>query len=276
MAPAVRLHPLKAGEAKWPEAWRHRADGPLAGVKALGAQLAPGKLMTIPLPAFLVEHPTEGPILIDTGLNAAVTDDKTSDMGRVTAVLAARSFAMKREWAVPEQLRARGVDPADVKLVLMTHLHLDHASGMSQFPGATFVVSRAEWEAANGSNPLLHGYVQSHYRNATTRLLDFDDVGSTSDLLGDGSVRLIYTPGHTLGHMSVLLRTEGREVLVAGDAVYTRHALETGHRPYLMEDPRAFGRSLELIQSHAREHPDTLVIPGHDMEDWQKLDAVYG
>jgi glyoxylase-like metal-dependent hydrolase (beta-lactamase superfamily II) len=273
MAPAVRLHPLKAGEASWAEAWPHRVDGPLGRLRALGVG---SRQVTIPLPAFLVEHPSEGPIVIDTGLDPVVAEDRTANMGRLTATLSARSFRTEPAWAVPEQLRARGVDPADVDLVLMTHLHLDHASGMAQFPDATFAISRAEWDAARGSMPFLHGYVPSHYEGATTRLIDFDDVGATEDVLGDGSVVAMFTPGHTLGHTSVLLRTGAGEVLVAGDAVYTRHTLETGHRPFLMEDSKLYSRSLAAIQSYAGDHPDCLVIPGHDMDAWNDLDEVYG
>jgi glyoxylase-like metal-dependent hydrolase (beta-lactamase superfamily II) len=270
-AATVRAHPLLCGTARWAEAWPHREDGPLAAARALGVG---SPQVTIPLPAFLIEHPTEGPMLIDTGLDASIAHGRTRNMGRLTAETSARSFRLEPEWAAPERLRARGVDPDDVKLIVMTHLHLDHASGMRQFPDATFAISRAEWEAAHGSMPMLHGYVPSHYEGVTTRLLEFGD--EPIDLLGDGSVRLIFTPGHTHGHMSVLLRTAAGEVLVAGDAVYTRHALATGHRPYKMEDPKLFSRSLEAIQSYAGDHPDCLVIPGHDMDAWNDLDEVYG
>ena len=64
---------------------------------------------------------------------------------------------MKPEEAVPDQLRDRGLDPKSVKTVVMTHLHVDHASGVAQFPDATFVVTQREWESATGGPQLRRG-----------------------------------------------------------------------------------------------------------------------
>ncbi|HKP89392.1 MAG TPA: N-acyl homoserine lactonase family protein [Thermoleophilaceae bacterium] len=267
MAATVRLHPLLGGTAAWPEAWAHRADGPLRPLRAIGIG---SKTVPIPLPAFLVEHPTEGPILIDAGLHPSM------EFGPVLGMFAARSFRLAPDGPVPDQLRARGVDPADVKQILITHLHLDHASGIRQFPGATLVVSQSEWRAFNGRNGTLNGYVRSHVPDdAPIRELELDGAYASfersADVLGDGSVVAVYTPGHTAGHTSYVLRTEGGEVLVAGDAVYTRHTLETGHLPTVMANEERFEASLDQI----RRYDGGLVIPGHDMVAWDALEAVY-
>jgi N-acyl homoserine lactone hydrolase len=94
-------------------------------------------------------------------------------------------------------------------------------------------------------------------------------------MFGDGSVRAVYTPGHTLGHMSVVVRTAGGEVLVAGDAIYLRRNLDDTHLPNRTEDDHLYRRSLREMQQYVRETPDALVIPGHDWEAWQALDSVY-
>jgi glyoxylase-like metal-dependent hydrolase (beta-lactamase superfamily II) len=192
---------------------------------------------------------------------------------------------MEASDAVAAQLRARGIEPSEIKTVIMTHLHGDHASGISEFPGATFLVSQQEWdEASTVSRPAMHGYVRRHFDHAFDfRTIDFggDAVdsfatfGRAVDVLGDGSIWLAFTPGHTLGHMSVILRLKGREVLVAADAIYTRHALESGHKPYLMEDEHLYARSVREIQIYAEQTPDALIIPGHDMEAWRELEPVY-
>jgi glyoxylase-like metal-dependent hydrolase (beta-lactamase superfamily II) len=165
----------------------------------------------------------------------------------------------------------------------MTHLHFDHASGMSEFPEATFVMSKQEWEAATGSRPWAHGYVGRQFDHAFDyRLLDFDapDIdsyetfGRSIDLLGDGSIRLVFTPGHTLGHMGVVLRLRDREALVAGDAIYTRRTLTDSVLPTHAEDMHLFRRSLKEIQLYD-DTREALIIPGHDMEFWKTLDAVY-
>jgi N-acyl homoserine lactone hydrolase len=267
----VRLHPLLGGTAKWPEAWPHRADGPLRGLRAIGVG---SKAVEIPLPAFLVEHPGAGPLLIDAGLDPAMK------FGRVLGSTAARSFRIAPDGSVPDQLRARGVEPGAVNLILITHLHLDHASGIGQFPNATLVASESEWRAFTGRNGTLQGYVRSHVPGgAAIHTLDFNgpQAGTHAtfaralDLFGDGSVRAVYTPGHTAGHVSYVLRTDGGEVLVAGDAVYTRHTLATGHLPAVMANEDRFKTSLDQI----RRYEGGLVIPGHDIEAWAGLDEVY-
>jgi N-acyl homoserine lactone hydrolase len=277
----VRLHPLLVATGKGPSAYFHREEGRLARLRAFGVG---SDAVEVPYVAFLVEHPSAGLILIDTGFHPSVAVDPKQNLGRVGA----RVFAprMDASDAVPAQLRSRGIAPSEVRTILMTHLHGDHASGISEFPDSTFLVSQQEWdEATTVSRPAMHGYVRRHFDHAFDfRTIDFgadDAVGSFAtfgrsvDVLGDGSVRLAFTPGHTLGHMSVILRLRGREALVAGDAIYTRHALETGHKPYLMEDAHLYERSLREIQIYAEQTPDALIIPGHDMAAWRELDPVY-
>jgi N-acyl homoserine lactone hydrolase len=278
----VKLHPLLGGRARSPTAALLRESGRLAWRRALGLGVGEDGWTPIPIPAFLVEHPGVGLVLIDTGLHPSVAVKPSENFGRVT-LLAFRDLEMDSGQALPAQLRERGLEASAVKAVVMTHLHVDHASGISEFPGATFVVSRAEWDAAT-SQGQTHGYVTRQFDHALDyRLLEFEGPDASSfagfarsfDLFGDGSVRTVYTPGHTLGHMSVLLRTARGEVLVAGDAMYLRRTLDDTHLPYRTEDDHVFRRSLREIRQYATETPDALIIPGHDWEAWQKLDAVY-
>jgi len=88
-------------------------------------------------------------------------------------------------------------------------------------------------------------------------------------------VRAVFTPGHTLGHMSLVLRTGSGEVLVAGDAIYMRQTLSAEHLPYRMADEHLFRRSLREIRQYATETPDALIVPGHDFDAWHELEAVY-
>jgi N-acyl homoserine lactone hydrolase len=282
---AVRLHPLLSGKAKAPPGWIHREDGRLARLHAIGIGVPKSALLDIPIVAFLVEHPGAGAILIDTGLHPSCAVDPKQNLGRVGS-LAFPGLQMDPKQAVTEQLRVRGIQPADVKLVVMTHLHIDHASAMSEFPKATFVFSKREWEAATEARNWQHGYRTRQFDHGFDyRTLDFEGVAGTDsyatfgrsfDLFGDGSIRAVYTPGHTHGHMSIVLRlVDNREALVAGDAIYTRHALDTGHRPFRIEDEHFYARSLREIELYAENNPDALVIPGHDMAAWRTLEPVY-
>jgi N-acyl homoserine lactone hydrolase len=278
----VALHPLLTGRISSPPGWFLRSEGRLAARRAFGIGVAKRDLMDVPVPAFLVEHPGAGLVLIDTGFHPSVAVNPRQNLGRVV-LFAFKDLQMDPGQAVSAQLRERGLSPGDIRVVILTHLHADHASAIVEFPEATFIVSKREWEAATDAGR-LHGYVKRQFDHGFDyRLLDFDGPDASSfsgfgrsfDLFGDGSVRTVFTPGHTLGHMSVVLRTKGVEVLVAGDAIYLRETLETGHLPYRVEDEHLFRRSLREIAQYRKETPGALIIPGHDWEAWQALEAEY-
>src|SRR3954452_1822471 len=260
----VRVHPLKvADEPAPPQFW----DGGASRVnfpRALATPRSPW--LRLPMPAFLVDPPEAAPILVDTAFDAIVATDRAANLGRAGAAI--HRPRMKPDDAVPGQLRARGVDPADVRLVVMTHLHYDHASGAGQFPGATFVVNRREWAAASKGG-VLEGYHPPHLVDSVEwRTIEFEDAragfGNALDLLGDGSIRLVSTPGHTDGHMSVLLRIAGGELLLAGDAAYARKTIDQRLVPlYLTGSRREYEHSLDHLVRHRAAKPHTSVIHRH-------------
>lgn len=274
----VRVHPLTTGTAMYPADAFYARGGKLALLHSLGFR---SERIEIPIPAFILEHPGAGLVLVDTGFHASVAVDPKKNMGPILGrVFSAR---MKPEDAMPDQLRARGFSPKDVKYVVMTHLHVDHASGVAQFPDATFIVTRREWETASEGG-LRQGYVPRQFDHAFDwRTIDFggDEVssfasfGRTLDLFGDGSARLAYTPGHTLGHMSLVLRTKGGEFLIAADSIYTMRTLRESVMPYGPQDEHEFRRSLREVQRYAEQTPGAVIVPGHDIEAFRALAPVY-
>jgi glyoxylase-like metal-dependent hydrolase (beta-lactamase superfamily II) len=278
---AVRVHPLLTGTVTAPPAEIHGDQGRLAGLKALGLTLSAADRMRLPVPAFLVEHPTAGLVLVDTGFHPSVAVEPVQAFGRLGGVIF-KDIEMTPEQAVSGQLREMDLDAGEIGTVVLTHLHGDHASGIAQFPGATFVVSDAEWKAA-ASGGARQGYLHGQFDHAFDyRLVDFDGpeadsfatFGRALDLFGDGSVRLLSTPGHTAGHMSVVLRLTGRELLLTADAAYTMRTIDETALPHRMEDEHFFRRSLREIQLYRERTPTALVIPGHDLALWETLDPV--
>jgi N-acyl homoserine lactone hydrolase len=279
----VRLHPLLTGEVRVPPGLLERPAGRFATLRGLGVGRSRRDWVWVPAPAFLVEHPGAGPILVDTGLHPSVAIDPAQSFGRLAARLS--GFRVRPDQAVTAQLRARGVDPRDVALVVMTHLHTDHASGVSEFPQATFVLDGREWEVAIRRGGALRGYRTSQFDHGFDwwavgfdgpEVESFAAFGQTLDLLGDGSIRLIATPGHTLGHQSVLLRLADREALLAGDAVYELRAIDGDVEPLFLQDHHLFWRSVREIRRYVERTPGALVIPGHDRDQWSTLEPVYG
>lgn len=280
----VTVRPLSGGEVQFPIAGFERPGGPFESLKVSGLFTSRSSgWWWVPCPAFLITHPSAGSILVDTSLHSSIAAEPRENFGRLPARYARPRIEPGKD--LPAQLRELGADPRSISLVVMTHLHIDHASGISEFPSSTFVVSRVEWETATtGSRPLLRGYRRQHYDYAFDyRLVDFDgpridsyaSFGRSFDLFGDGSIRLAFTPGHTLGHMCVLARLRDRDFVIAGDAVYTVRQLEGGPEPPRPQDPHLWRRSLQELQLFHRAYPQAVIVAGHDPEQWRTLDAKY-
>jgi N-acyl homoserine lactone hydrolase len=280
----VTVEPMVAGHCTWSLSMMESPGGHFLNLK-VGRGLLTGKPpIRIPIPAFLVRHPSAGAILVDTGFHPSIATDGRENLGRVASRLGKPTLEPGED--VPARLRERGIEPAEVPLVVMTHMHLDHTSAISEFPNSTFVVSEPEWEdATTGSQPLLNGYRRSHFDFAFEyRTVDFDrggvdsyaTFGRTFDLLGDGSVRLAFTPGHSAGHMSLICRLKKRDFVIGGDAMYTGRQLEPAAplppRPF---DAHNFRRSLQELRLFHREFPDAVITPGHDQSFYEKLDGRY-
>jgi len=280
----VTVEPIVAGTVTWPRTMMERPGGRFETLKLLRALLSGEPAATVPVPAFLIRHPSAGAILIDTGLHPSIATDGSENFGRMATRFGKPGLDAGED--VPAQLRKRGLDPGEIPVVVMTHMHIDHTSAISEFPNSTFVVSETEWEAAaTGPSPLLNGYRRPHYDYAFDyRTVDFNrsgidsyaTFGRTFDLFGDGSVRLAYTPGHSAGHMSVILHLSERDFVIGGDATYMQAQLDgdapLAPRPF---DAHNYRRSLQELKLFRREFPDAIVTPGHDPEFYAGLNARY-
>jgi glyoxylase-like metal-dependent hydrolase (beta-lactamase superfamily II) len=282
----LTLRPLLCAEMSGPAGWFTRAEGPTAALKALGIGVPADQRIRVPIVAFLLEHPSAGLVLVDTGFHGSIAEGPASErarnLGPVGRVMS-RDVRMRPEQTVVEQLRSLGMDPADVGLLVMTHLHFDHASALCDFPGTKVLVSGEEWAAATARGSVLRGYSKAQLDPRPSYMtVDFAGDGAAYgpferavDVFGDGSLTLVSTPGHSVGHLSVIARLGDREALLAGDAVYTLGTLREGERPWRSEDSRAFETSLAALRAWDLEHPDALVVPGHDMAAWERLEAIY-
>jgi glyoxylase-like metal-dependent hydrolase (beta-lactamase superfamily II) len=274
----VDVEVLVAGEVAMPRAYVFPASGARGWRRVADVLAARGGSLRAPLLAYVVRHPQAGAVLIDTGLHPDAVDGLQRDYGRALGTV----FRTLRPAAsFDEQLRERGVEPAGVELVVMTHLHVDHTSGMRLLPRAEFVCSAPEWAAATGRRAVLGGYAGHHLPDRSRlRLVDLEADGEphgpfarTLDLLGDGSIRLVFTPGHTPGHLSVLLRRRAGPLLVVGDAAYTLRSIELQAPPAFSADETLYRRSLAELAAYARDEPAATLVPTHDPDAWRQLSA---
>ncbi|MFB4274452.1 N-acyl homoserine lactonase family protein [Nonomuraea sp. MTCD27] len=208
-----------------------------------------------PVPGYLIRLHDGTNVLVDTGYRAAPAGgDAPIEVGPEDDVAA--------------RLAELGLTPADIHVVICTHLDPDHAGNHDKFPGAEFVVQRAHLEAARSGRIERLEEARKHWDLPGLRYRQVE--GDVRLLPG---IELIESGGHVPGHQSVLVRLpETGAVLLAGDAIPMGIAADPDERPILPFDldeagTRASTRKLAALA--ARE--DALVIYGHDPMQWAGL-----
>jgi len=241
----VRVHAFTCG-------W---LTGP-AGLFLAGAE---GRLR-VPVPVFLIDHP-KGRVVFDTGLHVALQSDPKRWLGDLATVFRV-DYAPGED--VAARLKGLGVDSARVDLLVLSHLHFDHAGGVAALPNARIVVQRREWEAGRDPDLAKKNYFDPRdFDHGHDRLL----VDGEHDVFGDGRVVCVPTHGHTPGHQSLRLRLDdGRDVLLAADACYLRRSLDELLLPGLPWDADAMLAVLRRFR--ALRDAGVRIVYGHDPDDW--------
>ncbi len=206
--------------------------------------------MRYPVPAYLIETASER-VLIDTGLNPAAIADPAAYYERPDVF----SFStLEQERSVAEQ-----VDVTTLTKVVLTHLHWDHVGGLPLIPASVpIVLQRSEWAAGHDDAAMQRNFFLPRDYAAEGReviLIDGD-----RDLLGDGAIELLHTPGHTPGHMSVRIG----ELVIGADVAHFASGLDDHRFPIFADDHEQQARSAERLR--AMRDAGMTVIPGHDPE----------
>lgn len=217
----------------------------------------------------VLRHPTRGTFLVDTGVETALRDaPKQAALGGAIRGYMKIDATMKFLAPLGEWLKQH---PQTIAGVFLTHLHVDHISGMADVPAGTPVYTGPGENAARGS---LHAFTRKSTGRALAgkpplRELQFkpDPDGRFAgvlDLFGDGSVWALWVPGHTPGSVAFLVRSTRGPVLITGDASHTRwgwdHDVEPGK---FSADIPASAVSMQRLRALVREHPEVSVRLGH-------------
>jgi glyoxylase-like metal-dependent hydrolase (beta-lactamase superfamily II) len=220
-----------------------------AGIWRRGDEL--DRMVRFPVPVYLVEVGDER-ILVDSGLHPEAVSDPGEHYGAPEAMA---MFELELERPLAEQ-----VELESITRVVLTHMHFDHAGGLATLPDSvSIVVQRREWEAGQDRDAIARNhYLPLDYEPVADRVTLVD---GDHDLLGDGSVRLLLTPGHTPGHQSVVV---GDRFVIGGDVVHYASTLDDHRFPMLGDDPEAQAASAERLRE-LRDAGAT-VMPGHDPE----------
>jgi N-acyl homoserine lactone hydrolase len=209
------------------------------------------RTIRFPVPAYLIETESER-ILVDTGLHPDAVGARAQRYGGAEAL---GPVELELPASVADQL-----DPATLTKVVLTHLHYDHAGGLGLFPDSVpVVVQRREWEAAHDAAAVARNFFQRvDYALAEDRIVLVD---GDCDLVADGSIRLLLTPGHTPGHQSVQV---GERLVIGGDVSHFASGLDDHRFPLFGDDFEEQAASAERLRS-LRDRGVT-VLPGHDPE----------
>lgn len=269
----MRAHAIQTGTvAVTPTQQRGRGPGPLRLLNTMR-----DRRWTEPLPiwAWVIEHP-EGLIVVDTGETARVAEPGYFPRWQPYFRLAVRTRVRPEEEIGP-QMQRRNLDPAEVRWLVMTHLHTDHAGGLEHFPNSEILVSRTESSAASGALGRVRGYLPHRWPTwFKPRLLDippepYGPFPESMPLTAAGDVRIVATRGHSPGHMSVALEDEDHAVFFAGDTSYTEELMLERVVDGVSSDVRAARQTLDRINSLVRSRP-VVYLPSHDRESGDRLE----
>lgn len=243
--------------------------GPLELPKGVMMTGAEGGPILFPTAVYIIEHPKHGVILFDTGINYNVADPEAAEKYWGPGLRDAFGCKLTRDQAIDRQLTKLGYKLNDVKYVIMSHLHFDHAGGMCHFPDATFVVQKQELRQAWWPDKWAASvYFYNDYKD--TRGFNFLELDGEADLFEDGTIKIISTPGHSAGHQALLLRLENRgPVCLAADTAHIREA-------YREMAPMPYDWNTELVmQSYLKlrrlENAGIPLYFMHDPEDFAEF-----
>jgi N-acyl homoserine lactone hydrolase len=228
----------------------------------------------LPILAWAILHP-DGVILVDTGETPRAMGPDYYPMQHPYYQHALR-VDIPADEAIDQQLHAHGITPRDVRTVLLTHLHTDHVGGLHAFERAEVFVHQMEHDFARSDAGIARGYLPQHFPGwFAPRFYQFTDdpvgsLGRSHRVTEQGDVRIVQTPGHTAGHVSVLVNGGDVSFLVAGDATYAEDSLLSETVDGVSPDDAQALATIRALGAYVDASP-TVYLPSHDLGSVQRL-----
>jgi N-acyl homoserine lactone hydrolase len=228
----------------------------------------------LPILTWLIHHP-EGPILVDTGETARTSEPAYFPRWH-PYYRRAVEMNVRPEDEIGPRLEEVGVSPGDVRRVVVTHFHTDHAGGLHHLPGAEIFAAQREISGAVGWTGRIQGYLPhrwpSWFRPVPISFpeLPFGAFERSFPVSVAGDVVAVPTPGHTPGHLSVVVRDGDLDYFLAGDTSYSQELLLAEIPDGVSPRPSVTLETMGRILAHAAAHP-TIYLPSHDPESVARL-----
>lgn len=221
-----------------------------------------GEMFELPVSCILLRH-AQGNVLFDTGCHPDVAEHAEARLGAIAKYMIP---AMKPGDHVLNSLKAVGLGPDDIDVVVCSHLHTDHCGCNAFFKKSTIIVHALEIEAAKLPDAADSGYITADWDHP----LRMQVIDTQTDVFGDGKIVLIPLPGHSRGMTGALVKLDrSGEMLLASDALSVRANLDTNTSPKNNWDSEQFLKSLDEIRRI--ERGGAQIICGHDDAQWRTL-----
>ena len=229
------------------------------------------ELVTSKCPCYLLDHP-DALVLFDTGISHEMAADPESYGPHGAPHMTEFLPTLELVRTPTDALAEVGYEPEDVDHVVLSHLHTDHAGNVDQFPTAEIHVHVDELRYAWWPDPAQTAfYLGGDLAALQSPETSVTEITGRTDLLGDGSIEIAPTPGHSPGHQSLLVDCGDELVILAGDAANSRAGYEA-ELPAPFSWSAAEGvSSIRALKREARE-TDATVVVHHDADDLVQLE----
>lgn len=245
-------------------------------IKASGVFAKKSERLWLPVSAYLIEC-SHGKILFDCGWHRDMSPNGVFDKKAQVKSLGslplyvANQGRMEKGAAIDEQLSVRGIHPADLDLVLLSHLDCDHANGLKLVADAKHIlVSKAELLFAENKTPVNRiRYNADWWRGTKIQTFEWNGTEGPAeksyDVFGDGSLVMVNIPGHSKGLCALKITgSDGRFVLLFADGGYAKRSWEQLITSGIADDKAAQKKSLEWIREQSLNANCVESLANHD------------